>query len=544
MYEKYNKIHEFFKKRWVFIFIVLLVVLGFFSSIEIIREEVLEIESRPDYEESDSIYLSCEEIDTLNPIASLSEDMYHLSQLIYNSLFDYDETLNIAPELVDSYTVDTEKGTVTLKLKKGVKWHDGESFKANDVLYTVNAIKSVGKNSVYYPQVSKISAISVKGNDEVEIRFSKASNAALDNLIFPILPSHQYGSPGKLASAKDNFKPVGTGLYQYESYDYLSEMNLKPNNNYFGKKATKYIRVMILPDQKLAANMMEINSVTCYINETAERKSVATDNEYQLYDFVSNEVDFIVFNTENDLTKKKGVRQAIATAINLENILSSAYMNDGVLTDTIYYPGFCSNVDTGIYYAYDANEAKSMLKGSGYEDKDQDGYLEDKEGELLELTIVVNKSNSARTSAAQLIRKNLESIGFKVKVEALYWDDYKNAIKKGDYDLLLTGYSINAQYDLRDFFNGEALWKYENEKLLNYAEDLEKAHTAEEYSKIFGNLKSEMMDQLPYYCLCYKKAGLLGVSGFEAPKISTFHDHYRNIETWSWSYEVEKNEEE
>lgn len=71
------------------------------------------------------------------------------------------------------------------------------------------------------------------------------------------------------------------------------------------------------------------------------------------------------------------------------------------------------------------------------------------------VTILVNKKNATRTAAARLIAANLESLGFKTDVQALTAKAYQAAMKKGAFDLLLVGYSIEENYDLREFFNGK-----------------------------------------------------------------------------------------
>ena len=88
-----------------------------FSSVEIYKEEVLNIDPDIKYEAQDTLYFAAERIDTLNPLISQSEDVYYLSKLLYSSLFAYDENLSAVPELVRSYTVNTERAYIDLKLK-------------------------------------------------------------------------------------------------------------------------------------------------------------------------------------------------------------------------------------------------------------------------------------------------------------------------------------------------------------------------------------------------------------------------------------------
>ena len=543
MRDKLFWIKEFLKRTWLLLLVVAIVVIAGESSVEIIKEEVLKIDPDVQYEESGTLYLACESLDTLNPILSRSEDVFHLSKLIYNSLFDYDSTMNVIPELVDSYTVNATRGLVTIKLKEGITWHDGSRLTSKDIAYIVNAIRAAGTRSLYYEKASKISYVYTRGENEADIYFRNAYDASLDDLTFPILPSAQYASAGQLAAAKENFKPVGTGQYKYQSYNYLKKLKLKPNKKYFGTRAEKKLEVEILPEKNLASNMLEIQSVTCYIDTSGNRRSTATDKDFTLYDIPSNQVEFLVFHPSHACVRDKEMRQAITTAINRENVLENGYMNDGILTDTIYYPNFCGVEDTGQAYAYDAEKAANMLKELGYEDRDNDGILEDANGKTAQLHLLVNKNNSTRLAAARLIRKDLENAGFQVTLDEMKWEEYQQAIRAGNYDILVTGFAIDEQYDLRTFFNGKREWKYYNNQLLSLASELEKLHTAEEYTQQFAKLKEALIDELPYYSLCYKKIGLVGVQGFSAGSLPMFNDYYKNIETWSWSYIITSNTE-
>ena len=501
MRNKLSSLIVFFKKTWIIFLAVAIVVIAGVSSIEIFKEEVLKIDPDIEYVESDTLFFSCEALDSLNPIVSESEDTYYLSKLIYDGLFDYDENLNVVPELVDKYTVNTNRGLVSLTLKKNIKWHDEKDFTANDVRFTVNAINYAGNKSIYYEKASKISYVAVKSNYEVDIYFKNAYDASLDDLTFPIVPASQYATASGFVQAKDNFKPIGTGQYQYQSYNYLKHLRLKPNKEYFGSVATKKIKFIILPDHDLASNMLEIDSVTCYVDRTSERKSTVIDKNLSMYDMTSNEVEFLVFQPYGKYVKEKKMRQAIAYAIDEKNILENGYMGDGVLTDTIYYPNFMGVQDSKTNYNYNLDQCHELLKEMGFEDSDNNGILEAPNKQELTLKIIVNKNNPTRLAAARLIKKDLDNAGFKVVLDELKWDAYQAAIKRGDYDILVTGYTIEEQYDLRSFFNGRAEWKYYNYQLLTKANELEKLHTAEEYTELYGELKEMLLEELPYYSL-------------------------------------------
>ncbi len=83
---KDNRLLQFLKKYWVIGVFALTALGAVFSSVEIYKEEVLNIDPDIKYEAQDTLYFAAERIDTLNPLISQSEDVYYLSKLLYSSL--------------------------------------------------------------------------------------------------------------------------------------------------------------------------------------------------------------------------------------------------------------------------------------------------------------------------------------------------------------------------------------------------------------------------------------------------------------------------
>ena len=529
-----SKFSNFIKKSWIFILIAILILAVVLSSVEIYKEEVLEIDPDVEYKEKTTLYFAAERFDTLNPLISQNEDVYYISKLIYDGLFEFDENMNAAPKLVSKYEVNTEKASIYIKLKKGVKWHNGGTLKASDVKYTVDAIKQAGSKSVYYEKASKIMYVNVKNNRELTIYFNNNYNCSIDMLTFPIVCSSDYGTAYQFASKSSGFKPNGTGMYMYSSYNYLKRLNLKPNENYYDEPATNKIKINILPDSSYASSLTEINDVTCYIDKTTDRYSIVKDKNLSMYDITSSQVEFVYFNTKNKYLSSKEARQAIAYGIDSEKIINNAYASDAVLADTLYYPNFLGVTETGEYSAYNYDKAVELLGEAAIKDYDEDGKLEDGYGNQITLKLLVKKSNAQRVSACRIIAKNLETLGFDTEVSELSNKAYKSAVASGDYDLLLAGCELEATYDLREFFNGKNDWGYYNASLYSKSRELERLYSEEDQKAKYSDLKDALLDEMPYYTLCYKKMGLVGISTFTAEQLPTFENIYKNCNTWSW----------
>ena len=539
--ENKTKIKEFFQKYWIPVVGAIIALLVIFSMINIYKEDVLEIDSDIKYVEQNTIFLAANSLDTLNPISTITEDSYFINKLIFDSLFEYTNNLSLEPSLVETYSINTEKAYIDIKLKPNIKFHDGKKLTAEDVWFTVSAIQSQGEKGLYYNKVSKIISVNVEAENKLRIYFKNNYDCSLDCLTFPIVNGKQYDSVGAYLKG-ENYTPVGTGKFKFSSYDSFKSLELIPYENYSGTKASKNVSVQIVPDKNNLSNLIENGTITCYTDKGSDRKTTVTDNNLKMYDMISNEVDFIYFNTSAGIFKEKNARKAAAYAIDSNLILEKGYMNDGVLTDTIYYPNFLGVLDTGANYNYNVDIATEFLKGLGYKDENLDGILEDKKEKELSIKILVNSNNANRIAASKLIAGNLEEVGFSVVVNAVPWDEYQNLIKRKDFDILVTGYVIEESYDLRLFFNGKNSWGYNNPTLFTQAKNLDRLYTEEQYKEHYTKLKELMLEELPYYPLCYKKMGLIGTSTFEANNIPMFNNIYKYIDTWEWSI-IEKKDE-
>ena len=262
-----------------------------------------------------------------------------------------------------------------------------------------------------------------------------------------------------------------------------------------------------------------------------------------MYDITSSQVEFVYFNKNKLYLSTKEARQAIAYGIDSEKIIKNAYASDAVLADTLYYPNFLGVAETGEYSAYNYDKAVELLEKANIRDTNDDGELEDSYGNEITLKLVVKKSNAQRASACRIIAKNLETLGFDTEVSELSKSDYNAAVASGNYDLLLAGCEMEATYDLREFFNGKNDWGYYNKDLYSKASELERLYSEKNQKSKYSDLKDALLDEMPYYALCYKKMGLVGISTFTAEQLPTFENIYKNCNTWSWK-EIIKDEEE
>lgn len=478
------------------------------------------------YRQTSTVYLPMSRLRSLKFLSSKDSDTYYIAQLVCSSLFRLDSNLNVEKDLVKSYQAHPSSGKVDMTLKNA-KFSNGNTVDASDVKYTVSQIKKAGSSSPYYAYAKKISSVSGSGSS-VTITFSKKKDAALDNLTFPIVDSSTY-------SSGNAWKPVGSGQYKISSLDNgRLSLVLKPNNRYYGSKASNTIHFRRLPNQDNVGGLVTTDAITGFLDTSEEAFSDASDKNLKSTKVKSPEAEYIAFRFKNAALKKRRVRQAICYAIDCRQLIQDDFGTNCIQSDTIYFPNFLGAGNKKDDYIFNQSKAILMLRKAGYRDRDQDGLLEDKKGKEVNLTLLVNSDNKRRTEAAQSIAEELKNIGLNVTVKKEDKASYQSDRKSGNFDLLMGGYIFDKSYNLKKMFDKGNELSYYNKAVASEVDKLEQTRSAAGQKAVYQKLKKELKKDVPYYCICYKTYSLTTVKSLKSSGKTVFFSPYRNVSTWSY----------
>lgn len=527
-----QKIFDFLHAHILVIIVGIVIVSSLLSMVAIITSDDDEKDREDNgivYEDIDTLYFAMSNIKSLNPLTSKDEDTYYISQIVYDGLFTLDDGLNIKTDLVSKYSADAKNGTAKLTLRKA-KFSDGDSLTAYDVEYTIDTIKDLGSGSPYYRYVNKIDYVEVLGTRSLKVYFKKKNDASLDNLVFPIVSRNSY------ESGTDGVP--GTGPYKYYKYNKQRTLTLKPNKYYFGEKAQGKIVFKFIKNNKSIVGLITADMITAYINKASDADVIAEDRNLKYTSITSPEAEYLGFNFKNELLADKKMRQAIAYAIDAESIINENYGGTAVMSDSIYYPGFMGKSTEGKRFSVDQRKTAALLEELGLNQTNGEGYLLDKNGNIVEFTILVNSNDESRLDTASSIADDLAKVGIKVNVKGLEWDRYLKALKNNRYDLYLGGYIFDKQFNLKSLFDKDAIKGYNSSDVQAYLDRMESSLTAEKQAETFDGLDLLLADEVPYYCICYKTYGFTTVKHFESQVSPTFFDIYRECENWKWQKAV------
>ena len=184
---------------------------------------------------------------------------------------------------------------------------------------------------------------------------------------------------------------------------------------------------------------------------------------------------------------------------------------------------------------HNLTHARELLAQLGYADSDGDGYLESS-GTIIELTLAVINvpENPVRREAALSIQRNLKEVGIKVNVNALAEADLKDAIKKGSYDLILSGYYLSEAPNLKFALSqGEGnLSNYSSEEMNAILARIDEANTLEELKSAVNSLQTLFAQDLPHIGLFFERNTFLYRSDLVPSGIKRDFDVYSKISTW------------
>ncbi len=545
--------------------------------------EDIVIEYKPAY--GGKINVPITYIKTLNPILNGNLSLYYFNKLIFEGLFDFNETMNVKPLLAEKYEIGENGRIIKVKLRENISWHDGNPFTAEDVKFTIDVLKYGSTKSVYFDMLSSIykpanpddllHILNVKIIDDfnIEIIFDRSYSNALESLIFPIIPKHQFFNEGEKdrtayenALIMENYNPIGTGPYRFVEYQENKIVRLEYNPNWWnGKVYIEEIVGQILTDEEVAITAFESQKVDLALALEVDWEKYAQNNQIDIYDFISQNYVFLGFNFANELfagEKGQALRKAIAYGINRQNIINKVYLGHGSQIDVPISPNSWLISDKANTYTFNVNKAKNVLEEAGWEDKNDDGFYEDEKGNRLSIRLLTNSYNELRQKTADIIVENLRNIGIEVlkdystetneniseEMAQNQWQEVLNKISNGDFDMTLLEWELSYIPDLAFAFHssqieaGTNIISYNNESIDNLIVDAFQAESRIEKKETYDRLQSLLVDDLPYVSLFFKDSALLLNSKIKGDINPQSFNIYYNIQNWFIPEELQEKE--
>ena len=308
---------------------------------------------------------------TLDPrIAGTNNALRLVTHVYTNTLIRLNEKLEYEPELAESWDRSPDGLTYTLKLRRGVKFHDGTTFTSKDVKYTLESVMDPAlKSSFRTSWVINNVATKVETPDDYTVRivFPKEPDEPLYTIAFQRIVPKDYtervGTDGYTA------KPIGTGPFRFVSQQAGDKVTFERNPD-FWKAGLPYLDQLIFriipdPATRLAAiQANEIQVVAPPGLNPDDLAITAKDPDLTNYNQLFAGYHYMAFNERDPLFKDKRVRQAISYAIDSQEIINAVIV--GEVGHNNVSKKFKEFDPQSPKYGLDLNKTKSLLAEAGY----------------------------------------------------------------------------------------------------------------------------------------------------------------------------------
>ncbi|WP_461815728.1 peptide ABC transporter substrate-binding protein [Faecalimonas sp.] len=421
----------------------------------------------------------------LNSIKTSDVPSGDILRMVISGLYKLDKDDKPVPELAEDTKVSEDGKTYTMKLKKGVKWSNGEPVTAHDFVFAYQTISKKETGSVYgfivyqnllngqevFDGKKAPSELGVKALDDytLEVTFVNPIPYALHLFSFSsFYPLNQkaYEEIGADKYAKDADKIVTNGAYKVEEWVHDDHITLAKNEEYYNAKEVNIpkVKYLMLKDANARMNAFKAGQIDV-INVGGEQLEQAKKEGMKLTSYVDNSNWYFQFNTKKKELSNAKIRQALGMAIDTESLCKNV-IKTGATPATGVVPSSIAGAD-GKKYAevlgditeYNTKKAKQLFE----EGLKEIGMTADK----YKISFLTEDSAGAQKEAAFYQEQWKKALGIQVEITPMPFKAKLAAMDSGEFDIVFAGWSpdYNDPMTYLDMFatgNGNNYGKYSN----------------------------------------------------------------------------------
>lgn len=458
--------------------------------------------------------------DSLNPFTAKEEINKSIATLLYDSLFAIDNSYKPTPLIAESFKNENDKITVKLK---AVKFTDGTSVTANDVVYSFEAAKDSDNYSTY---LTNISSASASGDGQVVFNLISKNPYEASNLFFPVIKKD---SDKDKESSDDYSKSIPVGSGRYTVTQSGDKKVLVFNKDRLGGYQPVYNQVGLKDVTEVTAmpNMLTLGQID-YYNDNLTRGKFDRYSGTASKKNTSN-FTFLGVNCEEEIMADSRVRRAIALLIDREDLAEVSYAGFAQATSTPFPSGFYGLKGCTLpTLKTDKEAAVELLKKAGYDKVSESGTRYGEKGSL-RLRLVVNFENDFRLAMARNIQQALAKADITVDISEMSFERYLSAIVNGECELYIGEAVLSNSIDLTRFFEEDGKLSFGVEKDGKSAAKYEKLEKGEIGMQEFID---SFADELPFIPVLYRKSLAVHSNVIKSETEMITSDYFFNIDKW------------
>ncbi|SLK04127.1 MULTISPECIES: ABC transporter substrate-binding protein [unclassified Paenibacillus] len=441
----------------------------------------------------------------MNPIYAGDRVTLTIDQSLYAPLFNVNDGKKTYV-LAESDSFSDDHLTYTLKLKDGLKWHDGQPLTADDIVFTMDSILDEKQHSSSRSQyVFDGKPVKVTKVDDLTVEFKLPEvSAAFEGALvsFSPIPKHIFEGEADIEKSDKNNNPIGSGPFKFKEYRPGEYVTLERFDDYFaGKAHLDSVTYRVAKDPNAANLALQNGEIQMRMVDTQDYNKLNDTGKFNMLTYPEGRLQYMVFNLNVPSMQKKEVRQAIAYALDKNELITASYSSadfaepaPSILTpDTLY------QTDDVEKYDYNVEKAKQLLADAGVSN--------------LKLRLAYTNTNKPQTSQALYIQQKLKDVGIEVELLPMDGTAYGNRtldMNNTDFELSFGGYIMGYEPDAyKSLFLSDAAYNYSHYKNADFDKLWNEAAVQIDETKrgdLYKQIQQTVANEMTVYPIAYTNA--------------------------------------
>jgi peptide/nickel transport system substrate-binding protein len=360
---------------------------------------------------------------SLDPRIGSDAQSEHIDELLFDGLVARDASYHFIPALAASWE-QSDPLSLVFHLRSGIRFHDGRPLSARDVAWTVNSIRT---GAVFSPKAAAYAAVdSVEARDALTVVFHLKRE---DNFLLTNLSTGAFGVVPEGSGREFWRHPVGTGPFRFVSQQIDQNVVIERNPfSWSGEPKIERVRFRVVPDAITASLELEKGSADVAVNALPmdALTVLAARPNLAIEDVPGTQVQYLGFNLRDPLLSDARVRQAIACAIDRNEIIRSLLGGHAHPAESLLPANHWAYTGDVAHYDYDPERARQLL--------DEAGRKPGPGGLRFHLTMKTSTDEGTRLLAA-VLQRQMAAVGIALDLRSYEFATFYADVTRGAFQI-------------------------------------------------------------------------------------------------------------
>lgn len=469
------------------------------------------------------------------------------------TLVRYDEALEVAPALAESWELSPDGTEVTFHLRRDVVWHDGQPTDAHDVAFTYLRVTDPAlgypNDTFWRDWVTGADGVDVLDDYTVRMRLEPHGEYLDPWTAVGIMPEHLLGDvPVEELQAHPfgSLCPVGNGPFVFQQHVTDQQWTFAANPAYpealGGRPFLDRYVYRYISEQATLLNELLTGGVDVYLQVRPEQVArVEASENARIVAFPGRQYVFLAMNSRRPQLSDARVRRALTIGWNRREFVDANLLGYGRVANGPVPPthwAYDPALDDAL--RYDPDEAARLLDEAGWIDRDGDGVRENADGVPLGFDIAYNTGNLLRQNAAEFMQGQLRALGVDARARATDYGELLRRVQQPgdrDFDTLILAWTVEFRLDDTDLFHsrsfdgGLAFSGTRNAEIDRLLDALAASRSRDEARPLWEEYQQAVLQEVPYQFLYYPDR-IMGLSSRVHGVEADLRGEWLNVTEW------------